>query len=142
MHRLALVGLGIALLSGVASPSSAAEPADPVLAPVGAEMFQQYCAACHGTGGEGNGPVAPALKQFPADLTRIAARNGGTFPDSDVARRIDGRFDVVAHGTTDMPVWGRKLMDATAQGADENTDAVVRGRILTIVEYLKTIQKK
>ena len=143
MHRLAVVGIGIASLFGVvvAQPSSA-QQADPVLAPVGAEMFQQYCAACHGASGEGNGPVAPALKQVPADLTRIAARNGGTFPDSDVARRIDGRFDIVAHGTTDMPVWGRKLMDPKAQGADENTDAVVRGRILTIVEYLKTIQKK
>jgi mono/diheme cytochrome c family protein len=142
MQRPALVGLGIALLCVVAQPSGATEPADPVLAPVGAEMFQQYCAACHGANGEGNGPVAPALKQFPADLTRIAARNGGTFPDSNVARRIDGRFDIVAHGTSEMPVWGRKLMDGAAQGADENTDAVVRGRILTIVEYLKTIQKK
>lgn len=144
MQRLALVGLGIALLSGVvvARPSSGAEPADPVLAPVGAEMFQQYCAACHGANGEGNGPVAPALKQFPADLTRIAARNGGTFPESDIARRIDGRFDIVAHGTSEMPVWGRKFMDPMAKSADENTDAMVRGRILTIVEYLKTIQKK
>lgn len=141
MRRIAVAqGFGFALLTLLATTASRAEEGDPMLARVGGEMFQQYCAACHGTSGEGDGPVASALKKLPADLTTIAARRDGKFPESDIARWIDGRFDVVAHGSREMPVWGRKFADHIAEGVD--TDEVVRGRVLTIVEYLKTIQKK
>ena len=34
----------------------------------GAEMFRSYCAARHGSDGEGTGPAASALKQAPANL--------------------------------------------------------------------------
>jgi len=123
----------------VVLPAGAEEP-DPMLARVGAEMYQQYCASCHGTSADGNGPVAPALKTLPSDLTRIAARRGGEFAESDIARWIDGRFDVLAHGPREMPIWGRKFQDTIGEGTDP--DEVVRGRVLTLVEYLKTIQKK
>ncbi|MCX5737997.1 MAG: c-type cytochrome [Proteobacteria bacterium] len=129
-----------AVTSGLAALSSAAEPSDPMLAQVGAEMFKQYCASCHGMSGEGDGPVAGSLKKPPADLTRIAARRGGQFPDADISRWIDGRFDAPAHGTREMPVWGRQFQDAVGNRTDP--DEVVRGRLLTLVEYLKTIQKK
>jgi hypothetical protein len=39
-----------------------------------------------------------------------------------------------------MPIWGRKFQDTIGEGTDP--DEVVRGRVLTLVEYLKTIQKK
>ena len=137
MRRAAMIcAFGFVVTSGLAS---AAEPNDPMLAEVGAEMFKQYCASCHGMNGEGDGPVAASLKKPPADLTRIAARNGGKFPDADIARWIDGRFDAPAHGTREMPVWGRQFQDSFAKGTDP--DEVVRGRLLTLVEYLKTIQK-
>ena len=123
----------------VALPAGAGEP-DPMLAEVGAEMFKQYCASCHGMNGEGDGPVAASLKKPPADLTRIAARRGGNFPDADISRWIDGRFDAPAHGTREMPVWGRQFQDTVGNRTDP--DEVVRGRLLTLVEYLKTIQKK
>jgi mono/diheme cytochrome c family protein len=139
MRRLAFA-LTLASLPLLAARPSRGAEADPMLARVGGEMYQQYCASCHGPGGEGDGPVASALKKLPADLTKIAARRDGKFPESDIARWIDGRFDVVAHGSREMPVWGRKFADHIAEGVD--TDEVVRGRVLTIVEYLKTIQKK
>jgi mono/diheme cytochrome c family protein len=140
MRRAAIVrAFGLAVALGVAAPSAASEPSDPMLAQVGAEMFKQYCASCHGTSGEGNGPVAGSLKKPPADLTRIAARHGGKFPDADIARWIDGRFDAPAHGTREMPVWGRQFQDGFSRGTDP--DEVVRGRLLTLIEYLKTIQK-
>jgi mono/diheme cytochrome c family protein len=141
MARFAIAcAIGFASVVGfVALPASATEP-DPMLARVGAEMFQQYCASCHGTSADGKGPVAPALKTMPADLTRIAARRGGEFPDAEISRWIDGRFDVVAHGTREMPIWGRKFQETIGAGTDP--DAVVRGRVLTLVEYLKTIQQK
>jgi mono/diheme cytochrome c family protein len=137
--QVMILALSFASLAGAPIRARAAEPGDPLLAEPGAETFRQYCAACHGTTGEGNGPVAAELKKPPADLTRIAARRGGTFPDAEIARWIDGRFDVPAHGTREMPIWGRVFQEA-APGAEP--DDVVRGRLLTLVEYLKTIQKK
>src|ERR1700758_1504141 len=52
----------------------------------GRQMFDAYCASCHGQGGKGNGPAAPALKAPPTDLTQLAAKNGGTFPEQHVAQ--------------------------------------------------------
>ena len=135
----ALCGIA-ALALGAARLARAADTTDPGFARVGAEMFQRYCASCHGTGAEGNGPVAPVLKVPPADLTRIAARRSGTFPDAEIARFIDGRFDVVAHGTREMPVWGLTFSQQDVTKG-EDPDAVARGRIEALVEYLKTIQR-
>src|SRR5579863_7414040 len=56
-------------------------PVSPTSAASGREMFNTYCAACHGKEGRGDGPAAPALKKAPADLTTIAARNNGKFPE-------------------------------------------------------------
>ena len=35
----------------------------------GRRLFAEHCAACHGTGGRGDGPAADSLLQRPADLT-------------------------------------------------------------------------
>jgi mono/diheme cytochrome c family protein len=81
-------------------------------------MFDTYCAVCHGKTGVGDGPAAKALSKAPADLTRIAARNGGTYPEVKVKRYIEGLDEVAAHGTRDMPMWGelfRSLNRDTAQ---------------------------
>jgi len=59
-------------------------------------LFQQYCAACHGAEGRGDGPAAGALSQRPEDLTQIAAPP--YFPDGVVAYRI-------ANGGEVMPAW-------------------------------------
>lgn len=131
--------LGFAPLLGAGAPSSATEPGDPMLAKVGAELFEQYCAACHGKSGVGDGPVAAVLVKPPADLTRIAARRDGQFPDAEITRWIDGRFDSPAHGTREMPIWGRAFQESVAPG--EDPDEVGRGRLLALIEYLKTIQK-
>ena len=43
----------------------------------GKEMFQAYCASCHGADAKGDGPAAAALKSKPANLTELAKNNGG-----------------------------------------------------------------
>jgi mono/diheme cytochrome c family protein len=116
----------------------AEEPPHPALVEMGQELFVQYCASCHGSGARGDGPAAGALKTQPADLTRIAARRGGSFPAGEIARKIDGRFAPEAHGTREMPVWGSTF---TSQIPDAGvSEEVSRGRIAVLVEYLKTIQ--
>ena len=56
----------------------------------GRALYDQYCASCHGRDGAGDGPSAGALTKRPADLTRIAERNGGVFPTIRVMSVIDG----------------------------------------------------
>ncbi len=110
-----------------------------VLIETGQTEYTRYCAACHGVDARGNGPVAEVLRTAPPDLTRITARHGGKFPAGDVAAIIDGRFDVKAHGTREMPVWGQVLGVKIAEGTTE--DEVARGRIDALVAYLQSIQR-
>ena len=110
---------------------------DPLLVEVGSELFATYCASCHGADARGDGPAASEFRTPPADLTRIAARSGGVFPESSTAMLIDGRFDLPAHGSREMPIWGTRLADQIPGMA---TGEVARGQITSLVEYLKSLQ--
>jgi mono/diheme cytochrome c family protein len=102
----------------------------------GSEMFNSYCAACHGKDGKGNGPAATALKNPPANLTQLSKKNGGKFPADHVTTIL--RSGVAgAHGSTDMPVWGPLF--SKVSGGD---DAIVQMRISNLVHYLESIQEK
>lgn len=141
--RLAgLGGMAVALaIAACASQASDRQPAvapDPVLADLGEPVYLRYCAACHGERGRGDGPAAGALRVAPADLTRIASRRGGSFPEGEIARFIDGRFTVVAHGTREMPIWGQRLGEQIPEAGV--SEEVVRGQISVLVEYLKSLQ--
>jgi len=81
-------------------------PAPPTSAASGQEMYRAYCASCHGLDAQGGGPASSALKVPPPDLTRLAKRNSGRFPELRVFNSIAGDARVPAHGTKDMPVWG------------------------------------
>lgn len=141
MSRFAWVSLIVLLGCSTSAPSSPppapGEP-NPMLVEVGGNAFAKHCASCHGMDGKGAGPVAAALSIPPADLTRIAARRGGVFPADDIAAWIDGRMAPPAHGTREMPVWGYEFAEGLPPG--ELTQELVRGRILTVVEYLRSIQ--
>lgn len=72
----------------------------------GDNLYKAYCASCHGEDAKGNGPMAAWLKIPPSDLTRISARNGGTFPLERIDRIISGEEALPSgHGTRAMPVW-------------------------------------
>jgi mono/diheme cytochrome c family protein len=105
----------------------------------GAELFRRFCASCHGTNAEGEGTVAPVLRIAPPDLTEIAKRHGGEFPENKIYQIIDGRVPTTAHGTRDMPVWGMELW--RAQGYDIEAGRKTVLIIDNLVEYLKSIQK-
>jgi mono/diheme cytochrome c family protein len=102
----------------------------------GRDLYQFYCASCHGRDGKGSGPVAPALKGDLPDLTRLAMRNGGEFPRARVEAVVTGRADppLAVHGSREMPVWGPIF-----SGLDRD-EAVNRVRIANIVDYLATLQ--
>jgi mono/diheme cytochrome c family protein len=103
----------------------------------GKGMYTAYCASCHGVDGKGNGPAAAALKTPPTDLTQLAAKNGGAFPDAHVVQIIKGDSMTAAHGNKDMPVWGPVFL----QMAQHDT-AQVQLRIRNLTKYLESIQQK
>jgi mono/diheme cytochrome c family protein len=76
------------------------EPSD------GKALFATYCAACHGETGRGDGPAAAGLPARPADLTRLTARNGGTFPAVRVMAKVYGYSVVTGTPTGAMPEFG------------------------------------
>lgn len=105
----------------------------------GQRLFAAYCSSCHGAQAQGNGPVAAALRTPPADLTRIAARAGGTFDAAQVAAFIDGRTRIEAHGQREMPVWGR-LYDDRNQNIMSDETLLSPGMTFNIVEFLRAAQ--
>ena len=97
--------------------------------------YSRYCASCHGEKGEGNGPLARVLTTPPANLRLLSHRFGNPLPEDQIAAYIDGRADVKAHGTRDMPVWGERFY-AQSGGSDVQT----RQRIANLVAFLQSIQ--
>jgi hypothetical protein len=105
----------------------------------GEETYQRFCASCHGTGGEGDGPVAGTLNVAVPDLTRVMERRDSReFPAAEIREIIDGRSVVPAHGTRIMPVWGYEFW--VEEGADIDAAAEARRVVDRLVRYLETIQ--
>lgn len=113
--------------------------AEPFVNDPGPQLYARFCASCHGAGGFGDGPVAPALKVYVPDLTRLARRSGNAFPEERVRRIIDGRDTYPVHGTRYMPVWGYEFRAAVGPEADE--DDPTRHMIDRLVEHLRSMQQ-
>jgi mono/diheme cytochrome c family protein len=99
----------------------------------GRVLYGRYCASCHGVAADGRGPVASVLTRSPTDLRRLGDRDRGPLDAARVARWIDGREEIAAHGTREMPVWGDRF-HAPEHGIDP--------RIRAIVAYLETLQER
>jgi len=106
----------------------------------GEELFQRFCASCHGESARGDGPVAQGLATVVPDLTAIERRYG-EFPAARVRESIDGRGIVItAHGPRAMPVWGYEFW--VEEGADIVAEDQARETIDRLVDYLRSIQRE
>jgi mono/diheme cytochrome c family protein len=103
----------------------------------GEEMYKSYCAACHGKDAKGTGPAAADLKQQPADLTTLAKRHDGKFPEDYVTSVLRFGVKAPAHGSSDMPTWGPLF--SSVSGPDP---AIVNMRITNLVHYIESLQAK
>lgn len=134
MTRAAFMLLAPAVLAGcMPEPSATRADADPTA------TFATFCSDCHGAGGQGDGPLAAGLDPRPADLTRIAARNGGTFDKVAVMTKIDGYS---SGNVSAMPEFGAFLMDAP-RVLVETGDGVVTptpAPLAELADYLASIQ--
>ena len=129
--------LGSSLLFSQEAPRIKRVPARSNSALQGHELYRAYCAVCHGTEGKGGGPAAAALRTAPSDLTQLAAKNGGRYPELRVQHLLSQEVDSVsAHGSEEMPIWGtifRRL------GPNPDLGPV---RVYNLLKYLETLQAK
>jgi len=105
----------------------------------GKQLFERYCASCHGATGRGDGPVAKSLRPEVPDLTRFAQRHGGFFDRELVERVIDGRHVIASHGTRTMPVWGEDLSLANLGNPD--AERGTRIVITRLADYVWQLQR-
>jgi mono/diheme cytochrome c family protein len=130
-----------ALLGAALSALAACQPTGPV-EPVARADYTTYCTACHGRTGRGDGPLAASLPRRPADLSRLAARNGGVFPKTRVMSQIDGYIRNRHGGGGPMPEFGYVLEGATTVYDDGSGRPVpVPARLLALAEYLERLQR-
>jgi len=103
--------------------------------PTGKEMYEQYCAACHGADAKGHGPLAAVLKVPAADLTTLAKRHDGKFPYEYVSGVLEFGPGFPSHGSADMPTWGPIF-----RYRDKRNENVVKQRIKNLCDYLRSLQ--
>ena len=106
----------------------------------GADDFNTLCTPCHGTTGQGNGPMAADLTKKPANLTALSAGNDGVFPIARVMTKIYG-YTGGAAPTSMMPQFGPLLEGETVLvDVGDGVQTPTPKRLVDLAEYLRTIQ--
>lgn len=107
----------------------------------GAEDFATYCAACHGAGGKGDGEAAAGLSRKPANLTKLSAKNKGTFPTTRVMAQIWGYAGAKGRGV--MPDFGPMLQgEMVPYDGGDGIETPTPIRLVELAEYLKRLQQQ
>jgi len=143
---VATVFLGTILVffAGAGHP---AEKTEPGKIDIGKAEYEQKCIICHGILGKGDGAYSKMLTKPPTDLTLLSKKNGGVFPFARVFETIEGTHQLGAHGTREMPIWGKEYRSSKYYGEylhEENVDRsyFARSRILALTEYIYRLQAK
>ena len=114
--------------------------------------YMNYCASCHGEAADGKGPLVTYFREPIPDLTVLARNNDGQFPFLETLMIIDGRTGLRGHGGAvpvwgdvfqrDMPVLGETFkQEAVEKYGVYGAETIARGRLLSLVEYLVTVQQ-
>ena len=80
------------------NPQYANAPVDQLRAAAGKPIYEQYCLACHGASGHGDGPTAAGLSVKPLDLTIHVYQHDESYLTL-----------VIAKGMVGMPSFGGSL---------------------------------
>ena len=135
-HVILAAGSGLLLIG-----AAIAACAPPDRAFDGHQIYAAQCAACHGADGTGRADVA---REAPVpDLTRMAARNDGTFPMLRVLERLEGYgLGVTEIARSDMPRYGL-LMDGELMRVEtaEGLSQPVPAKLVAIARHLQSIQR-
>ncbi|QXI63896.1 hypothetical protein CP157_01623 [Paracoccus marcusii] len=135
MRAVMMAGVaGLALAGLVTACAPEAQPTG------AARDYADYCASCHGPGGRGNGPAAVGMVPAPADLTMLAAQDGGVFPKTRVMGQLVGY--TMGRSESHMPIFevlreGPVVMYDDGSGQRVATPA----RLVALADYLQTLQR-
>jgi mono/diheme cytochrome c family protein len=80
-------------------------------------VFEKNCQSCHGAGGEGNGPVAVAIKSKPANLKKMSKQ----LPNHHFFMQIN-------KGVGEMPSWTDVLTDREVWDLTNFIQSMGRGK--------------
>jgi len=135
-----VITLTVASVLGIGSRLGLAQEQGVIEA--GKREFQRSCATCHGVAGKGDGPSASVLNVQPTDLTQLSKNHEGVFLFWQIYDKIEGskEFVIRGHGTREMPIWGERFR--LDRDPSEEYQMGVRGRRLSLVYYLQSIQEK
>ena len=120
MKKIALISLCVAATAMAIVYASDAAAAD---AAAGKAKYQQFCSACHGAGGKGDGPGAASLNPKPRDHTD--GKYMKTLSDEQLFKVIKLGGMGVGKAPT-MPPWGGAMTDAD---------------IRNVIAYIRTLAK-
>jgi mono/diheme cytochrome c family protein len=109
----------------------------PNASPSGAVLYKRYCAACHGNDLKGNGPAPPPFRDYPPDLTTLAKRNKGVFPEGYIEKVLRNGVTLPAHGPAEMPIWGLDF-----RASEGLSQAEIDARIKALTIYIESYQVK
>jgi mono/diheme cytochrome c family protein len=141
LKSLLVAAMAVILAAGISfadqSQSKMVIPVGKTAANNGKQMYNSYCAPCHGTDGRGNGPAAVALKNPPTDLSALTRNNHGKFPDAHVYEVLQFGSNIPAHGSAEMPVWGKILANMNTANSQEKDL-----RMSNLTRYVESIQAK
>ncbi len=103
----------------------------------GEQLYKRYCADCHGNDLKGNRLISREYKEPPSDLTTLAQRHKGEFPEAYVENVLRNGVNKSDHGNTEMPVWG-----AVFGGSKGANSQIGTTRILNLTNFIKSLQAK
>ena len=130
---IALLSVGCAALAAACAGANQHQES-------GEYLFAKNCAACHGDNARGGGIMSPYLKVPAPDLTLIAARRGGHFPDEEIYRIVDGQSSENLTPNRHMPIWGYEFFGSDSD--DERAHGRASARVNSIVAFLKSRQQR
>jgi len=134
---LSALAFGPALLLAACLPL--AQGADPS----GRDLYADYCAACHGTSGKGDGIAQAGLNPKAPDLTGLAARNDGTFPLVAVMAKVYGTADGKSLSGGPMPVFGPLLEGPTVLvETDPGVMTPTPARLVAVAEHVARLGRR
>jgi len=141
-NSLTLLTVALAFLLFLFTAFTSASAQDRDLIAAGKQEFRHSCVVCHGLTGKGESVMTTLnlLAIKPPDLRQLRKRNKGTFPFWQMYRVIDGRQEIIAHGSRDMPIWGDVFIPQENGSIADDARAI--GRILQLLYYLESIQEK
>jgi len=145
MHSTLVRALAIGVFAVGAGTLAYAQQNTPAekIVDLGKLEYAAHCAVCHGSAGKGDGNFSGNLSKPIADITTLSKANGGVFPFARLYETVDGLPDIQAHGTRDMPIWGRDFRAMSSNLSPYyNEEALARAKILALIEYIYRLQAK